>query len=211
MNSENIVCVRRFPGLSSSMVQSSSSYNEELKISPLEDNVISYIAGWLAKKTLQKFNNCEKCTSTILNTAQQHLEPPSDRVLIHLKAFSCHTDEFANLHFPSEECKSVVRSQMFLFSNLFPKHSCERNIHDYIFRKLKYATNEHYEGWFATECSAHRLSMLSLLVKCKLYYAVKWVSNDLRDKSLINISNKRRTPENSTEKLNSKLRKVKHL
>lgn len=168
-----------------------------------------YIAGWLAKKANDKFD-CSDCNDKILR-ADDCLEVPKEDFLICMRAFTCHTGEFAKLNRPSPHFFNIVRSQVVCFSKLFKVHVAEKRLLYFLVQKIREETERVYEGWFTYECIEHRIFILSTLIKCKLYYAVKWQSQDLRDRAILNISKRRSSVKDKEDKLNQKLKNGQHV
>lgn len=85
-------------------------------------------------------------------------------------------------------------------------------IHKLIVNRIKVETEKYHKEWFSSDYKVHRLYVLSVLVKCKLYNSVKWLSNDLRDKSIIGIAKrKRKQPDVGHNKLSKKLSKLQNV
>lgn len=181
--------------------------NSWLETTAWEDNIICYIGGWLAKKCLDRFKCC-KCESTLLSSGNYSLVTPEEEVLIHMKAFTCHNGEISNLNRPSKMFFKTLKRQIVLFSELFQKCCFEKGVGKVLLQQIKQDTDMQLEGWFcnSADCQDHRLYMLWMLIKCKLYYTTKWASNDLRDRAILN-----KRKHDKTEKLNTKLRKLKHI
>lgn len=174
-------------------------------VNPLEDNVICYISGWLAKKCIDKYD-CINCSTKLLK--------PNDTFsldcesLLFFKSFTRHTGELAHLKKPSTFFHSVVSRQIVVFCNMFPNIISSRHIKMTLVNKIAEETEKHWNQWFNSDCNTHIMYMLDLLVKCKLYYSLKRQSCDLRDKSQMMFAQKRKSRE---VKLNEKLRKLQHL
>ncbi|XP_054263773.1 uncharacterized protein LOC129004163 [Macrosteles quadrilineatus] len=173
-----------------------------LDVSGLEDNVICYIAGWLGKKCLDQYS-CTDCESTLLKSTET-LDLNREQ-LIHFKTFTKHDGSLAKLCKPSDIFHKVVKFQSLTFAMLFPQIWSSDNLSEKLVGDIYKETEKRCCAEWWLSCKEHKLYLLKMLVKCKLFNCVKWKTNDLRDQALL----KRRAIDGG--KLNQKLKKLNHL
>lgn len=193
------------PPTQTESIQPSSTSEAEHALQPLEDNVICYIAGWLGKKTVDKYS-CEKCLNDLLK--QDNAMNLKRENLITFKAFIRHDGELAHLNKPSDVFHQVVNVQTLAFAECFPTVCSESDVRHKLTQYLVMKTEEVHLDWFSSECKPHRMFMLNLLVKCKLYYSFKWKTNEIRDRALLQQFKRGATNQS---KLNPKLKKLKNV
>lgn len=89
---------------------------------------------------------------------------------------------------------------------LLYKVYCSHNVNNFKSRMQidMTSTDTIYPQWFrSTTCNDHRLCIMKLFVRCKMFYSFKWKRNDLRDSALIRFGLKRKHNERNT--LNDKV------
>jgi hypothetical protein len=167
----------------------------------LEDNVACYIAGWMAKKCIAKYS-CETCSQELVKDSCMSLT--ENERLILMKSYTCQSGELAKLHKPSDIFFCVVKLQVCSFAKQLNELISQRNISEKLEKIIHRETENIFPGWWST-CNEHKMFMLKLLIKCKLFNTLKWITHDMRDQALKKIEQRKRTKK---QKPNAKLMKI---
>lgn len=189
----------------SSDKQSEQPVIEDKIVSVFEESVICYISGWLGKKCIDKYS-CDTCKRQLIKENCVVFIPREHLLL--MKSFTTHTGDLAKLYKPSDFLHKVVKSQVTCFAELLPKVIATTGVAKKLVEQITFRTENIHPQWLV-ECKEHKLFMLKLLVRCKLFYSVKWKSNDIRDSSLLKLRVKRVSQDD--HKLNTKLKKLAHV
>lgn len=187
---------------STSHQQSEQPVIEDEIVTVFEESVICYISGWLGKKCIDKYS-CDTCKIQLIKENCVVFIPREH--LLFMKSFTTHTGDLAKLYKPSDVLHKVVKSQVTCFAKLLPKVIATTGVAKTLVEQITFYTENTHPQWLA-ECKEHKLFMLKLLVRCKLFYSVKWKSNDIRDSSLLKLRVKRVSQDDP--KLNKKLKKL---
>ena len=153
------------------------------KIVTLQDNAISYFAGFSVSALRKRFQDCKECLLTLVDSSKQIKF--GHQLLTHFKAYPTKDDSgdifsTGNLTVVTEEYRKVCELQL---NALAERYAYVRSDYGQIEKLEKYIiqkTNEKYPTWFQTACKKHRLFLLRKLVVSRVSRGLKWESIDKR-------------------------------
>ena len=188
--------------------------NSQINLSP-RSNVTSllqcsmkYVAGYVAFKCLKTIKNCENCKEFLIR-GNQNFEQRNDYLLFY-KAYNISENfDLGNLCVPSDKCTEVVTSMYNIFCKCFPtdlhKKEISKILKNSIVDYIKFThscfsdVDEH--------CLIHRELIITFFIKVHIYYHLKFINYDIRDK---NNRKKRLNNSDDNSKPNRKLKKITH-
>ena len=174
-------------------------------LSTLEECSIRYVSGYLAHKCLIKFD-CSNCLASLVKSNEK--VEITNELLIFWKAYHTSNDnELGNLRAPSDEFYSVMTLAYKIFNIEFQLHSHKTNIALYLRKCITDTLIEKHDQFWVIEgqCSYHREYIVALFVRLQIFYNLKWISRDHRDKN-----NKRTTNFIASPKKHRKLFNMSH-
>ena len=145
------------------------------KIVTLQDNAISYLAGFSVSALRRRFQNCEECLLTLVDSSKQIKF--GHQLLTHFKAYPTKDDcgdifSTGNLTVVTEEYRKVCELQLNALAERYayvrPDYGQFEKLDNYIIQK----TNEKYPTWFQTACK-ERLFLLRKLVVSRVSRGLK--------------------------------------
>ena len=175
--------------------------NLDKMIDQPQNNVIVYVAGYLAKQILAKHKNCETCKNALLKNAA-FMEDPSE-LLLNYKAYCIEESDFGGLTVPSDNFSDfvVVCEKVFVkcFNDYFHINAIGKRIVERIHIGLT-NNNLHLDL-----CSSERVtSFISFFVRIRLHAAVKFYNKSLFNKKVVDS-------EKKVKRKSRKLVKISHL
>lgn len=168
----------------------------------LEDCAVYYFSGYIAKKCLDKFH-CQRCEDLLTDSSNVSQKK---KALNYYKTYICNEAvqprivTESHLTSASNILNDITRFHLALFSKCYENVCYQRRISFLIETYIKEETKSAFPTWFVT-CISHKEFLLRTLVRCRIFYQVKWSSRQERD-------NKRKS---CNLKENSKLKIIKHL
>lgn len=166
----------------SSFSETSGSPNttgEAIPIS-LETCSITYFAGYLAQKCLQKFN-CEMCKFNLIKKTNINDE---NQLLLLNKTYD-YIDEGYGLKTPTNILIDVSTIFLKVFKNNFDEMKCDKKLLAQLISKAESKIKNKY-SIFQYPCKDHFQYVMELLLRTRLYKECKWLNINSGKRSMQN-------------------------
>ncbi|CAB3980292.1 Hypothetical predicted protein [Paramuricea clavata] len=129
-------------------------------------NAITYVAGYLLKKCLEK-HRCDICAKCLVNLELDS----STKLFCYFKAYESSTKPFSGLLVPGADFVDYITHLESTFVNELPKSLNKLGIGKHLMGKLK--------EFSVPQCSGFPGKyVLKLFVRMRLYYALKFANRD---------------------------------
>jgi len=145
----------------------------------LETCSIIYLAGYLAKKCLDKFN-CSFCD--LIKPKENVCD--EKQLLLTFKTYD-HVGASQGLKAPSDSLIKVVTLCLNLFKNKFPKIMARL---EQLMSSAEKIINKHSSVLNSTFCKNHYIYILQLLFRTKIYKECKWLNTNIGRKGYQNTA-----------------------
>lgn len=152
---------------------SSDDYTETAEPSEinLEHLSVTYFAGYLLKRCLEKFN----CFSCKINFATERtLTDRSQLFILHKTYANIGLEDSSGLLAPSPDLRNIVDIALKLFERYFPRIYFEKNLRTRLLKRIrKHLPNE----WLSEgQCKTHKLFIIEKLISSKISHKCKLLS-----------------------------------
>lgn len=137
----------------------------------LETCAVRYVAGYVCRKTIKKFN-CENCKNYLVRT--EKIDNPHD-LLILKRDYGCGDVQF--LYRPTETVYRVADLVLDTFEDLFENHKHEKSIVTYLNTQCDAKLRRAFPDFF-NQCQEHRTFYVNFLIKTKMFKVIKWLSEE---------------------------------
>ncbi|CAI6348061.1 unnamed protein product [Macrosiphum euphorbiae] len=167
----------------SSFSETSGSPKTTFEATPisLETCSITYFAGYLAKKCIQKFN-CEMCKLNLITKTNKNDE---NQLLLHNKTYD-YTDQGYGLKAPTNILLDISTICLNVFKNNFDEMKCNKKLLAQLISKAETKIEDKYSILQSNSCKEHFQYIIELLLRTKLYKECKWLNANSGKRSMQN-------------------------
>lgn len=135
----------------------------------LQDCANTYFAGYLAKKTLDKYG-CENCKKCLINNSNLVLSDKRELLILN----RTYKNVSVGLRKPTEVLSKFVKKSLLIIKKVLDKYPHKNDILKSIQHKI--LQKSYYKRLFTTDdiCEDHIKYLINLMIRCKIYKECKW-------------------------------------
>lgn len=152
----------------------------------LENCAVTYYAGYLVRKTIDKFN-CDNCRSSLQNNNDIELTDENEIFLLNKNYGKCGR---IALVVPTPEIRAIINRCSLLFNKYFSIYKSQ----EFVCKKIRNRICTKINSWLGDNskpCYEHRMFMVSHLTSTNLFKYCKWLrkTSKKREQKIKNLRN----------------------